>query len=68
MANRSIEVAVAPEKSERMYTIEIPIIARIGVAAGSEEEARDMAAQLFGAGKKSQAVTGDGIPFTARVL
>jgi hypothetical protein len=65
---RIVNLTETPETKERVYHIEVPIMARLAIAAENKQDAGTMAAELLGAGKRVQAVTGDGIPFTARVL
>jgi len=62
-----IDLAGSAETKERVYHIEIPIIARLTVTAENKTDAEAMAAELLGAGRRAQAVTGDGIPFTTQV-
>lgn len=55
-------------RNERMFKIEIPLMARVCVTAISSANGNEVAAGIFGNGKKIQAQTADGIPFTIRVL
>lgn len=53
---------------ERYYSVEIPVMARLAVEAESRDEATSLAAEVLRGGKRIQAITADGIPFTLRVL